>query len=68
MLYKYALGLLNTGLESDYFVFGHRHRPADIELKPGCRMVILGDWLTNFTYAEFNGKYLILKYFKNELL
>lgn len=68
MLYKYASGLLNNGLEADYFVFGHRHRPVDIELKPGCHMVILGDWLTNFTYAEFDGKYLILKYFKNDRL
>jgi len=66
MLYKYASGLLNHGLEADYFVFGHRHRPVDIELKPGCHMVILGDWLTNFTYAEFDGKFLSLKYFKKE--
>jgi UDP-2,3-diacylglucosamine hydrolase len=66
MLYKYASGLLNEGLEADYFVFGHRHRPVDIELAPGCKMVILGDWLTNFTFAEFDGKYLSLKYFKKE--
>jgi UDP-2,3-diacylglucosamine hydrolase len=68
MLYEYASDLLKNGLQADYFVFGHRHRPADVELKPGCRMVILGDWLTNFTYAEFDGKYLNLKYFKNKLL
>ena len=66
MLFKYASGLLNQGLEADYFVFGHRHRPVDVELKPGCHMVILGDWLTNFTYAEFDGKFLSLKYFKTE--
>jgi UDP-2,3-diacylglucosamine hydrolase len=68
MLYKYASGLLKNGLEADYFVFGHRHRPLDIELKQGCHMVILGDWLINFTYGEFDGKDLILKYFKNDIL
>jgi UDP-2,3-diacylglucosamine hydrolase len=66
MLYKYACGLLKEGIDADYFVFGHRHRPVDIELKPGCRMVILGDWLTNFTFAEFDGNNLNLKYFKTK--
>jgi UDP-2,3-diacylglucosamine hydrolase len=68
MLYKYASGLLKEGIETDYFVFGHRHRPADVELKAGCHMVILGDWLTHFTYAEFDGNKLNLKYFKNKIL
>jgi UDP-2,3-diacylglucosamine hydrolase len=68
MLYKYASGLLADGLEANYFVFGHRHRPVDIELKPGCHMIILGDWLINFTFAVFDGKDLILKYLKNNLL
>lgn len=66
MLYKYASGLLKHGIKADYFVFGHRHRPVDIELEPGCHMVILGDWLTNFTFAEFDGKDLNLKYLKKE--
>jgi UDP-2,3-diacylglucosamine hydrolase len=68
MLYKYASGLLTGGLKADYFVFGHRHRPADVELNHGCRMIILGDWLTNFTFAEFDGNTLELKYFKNNPL
>ena len=68
MLYKYATGLLTGGLIADFFVFGHRHRPADIELNHGCRMIILGDWLTNFTFAEFDGNTLELKYFKNNPL
>jgi len=68
MLYKYATGLLTGGLIADFFVFGHRHRPADVELNHGCRMIILGDWLTNFTFAEFDGNTLELKYFKNNPL
>ena len=66
MLYKYAIDLLKKGQKADYFIFGHRHRPVDIELEPGSRMIILGDWLTNFTWAEFDGREMKLNYFKNE--
>ncbi len=65
MLYKYAMGLINKGQDADYFVFGHRHRPTNIELKHGSRLIILGDWLTNYSFAEFDGKMLNLKYFNN---
>ena len=66
MLYKYSCSMLDKGLMVDYFVFGHRHRPVDIALNERCRMIILGDWLTHFTYAEFNGKDLELKFLKNK--
>lgn len=40
----------------DYFIFGHRHLPLDIELEPGgARYINLGDWLTHFTFATFDG-------------
>jgi UDP-2,3-diacylglucosamine hydrolase len=68
MLYKFASGLIKAGVEADYFVFGHRHRPADVEIGKGSRMIILGDWLTHFTFAEFDGINLNLKYFKNDPL
>lgn len=45
----------------DYFVFGHRHYPADIQLTHQSRYINLGDWITNFTYAEFDGDNMILK-------
>jgi UDP-2,3-diacylglucosamine hydrolase len=65
MLYKYSKGMLEKGADIDFFIFGHRHRPADVELGNGSRMIILGDWLTHFTFAEFDGSDLNLKYFKN---
>lgn len=40
----------------DYFIFGHRHYPMDLELKGGSRYVNLGDWIRNFTYAVFDGQ------------
>jgi len=63
MLYKYAISQLKGGLKADFFIFGHRHRPVDAELEPGSRLVILGDWVTNYTFAEFDGNQLNLKYF-----
>ena len=45
----------------DYFVFGHRHLPLDIQLNPKSKYINLGDWITHFTYGVFDGKELILK-------
>lgn len=45
----------------DYFVFGHRHIPLNISLNPQARYINLGDWITHFTYAEYDGKSAILK-------
>ena len=47
----------------DYFVFGHRHLPIDLEVAPGVRYVNTGDWVQHFTYAVFDGETLQLKTF-----
>lgn len=45
----------------DYFIFGHRHLPLDINLnKKGSRYLNLGDWISYFTYAVFDGQELTL--------
>lgn len=49
----------------DYFIFGHRHLPIDIELKGGARYVNLGEWMNYSSYAVFDGSNLTLKYFEN---
>lgn len=48
----------------DYFVFGHRHLPLDIELSPESRYLNLGDWIRYFTYAVFDGEKLSLVEYK----
>lgn len=50
----------------DYFVFGHRHVPYEFQLQDNSKFINLGDWITNFTYAEFDGQELNLKYYKKE--
>ena len=47
----------------DYFIFGHSHMPLDVELNPKSKYINLGDWITNFTYAEFDGENLSLQRF-----
>lgn len=64
MLYKYSLDILKENKDIDYFVFGHRHLPLDIRLNEKTRFIILGDWLTNFSYAVFDGNEIELKYYK----
>jgi len=47
----------------NYFIFGHRHLPLDIEIGPGTRYINTGDWVSTFSYAVFDGENLELKYF-----
>ncbi|MGD1947345.1 MAG: UDP-2,3-diacylglucosamine diphosphatase [Croceivirga sp.] len=47
----------------DYFIFGHRHLPMEIDLNGTSRYTNLGDWITYFTYAVFDGRQLKLEKF-----
>ena len=42
--------------EIEYFVFGHRHIPYDIRIGDNSRVICLGDWIGNFSYAHFDGE------------
>jgi UDP-2,3-diacylglucosamine hydrolase len=46
----------------DYFVFGHRHLPIDIKLGDNSRYINLGDWIKYFSYAEFDGNDMLLRF------
>jgi len=45
---------------TDYFIFGHRHLPLNIELSKTSRYINLGDWLEYNTYAVFDGNSVTL--------
>ena len=49
----------------DYFVFGHRHIPIDYTLSEKSRYINLGEWITHFSYAVFDGNNLELKYYRD---
>ena len=50
----------------DYFLFGHRHLPMEIKLKEDSKYINTGDWITHYTYAEFDGNDLQLKKLKDK--
>ncbi|WP_072400507.1 UDP-2,3-diacylglucosamine diphosphatase [Flaviramulus basaltis] len=45
----------------DYFVFGHRHLPLEINLNEKSKYINLGDWIQYFTYGVFDGEDFELK-------
>lgn len=48
----------------DYFVFGHRHLPLEIELQNNSKYINLGDWISYFTYGIFDGNTFKLENYK----
>jgi len=47
----------------DYFISGHYHQAEDRKLNDG-NMIILGDWLSFFTYAKYDGSEIKLHKWK----
>jgi UDP-2,3-diacylglucosamine hydrolase len=47
----------------DYFVFGHRHLPMEIQLSEKSTYFNLGDWISHYTYGVFDGEKFELKEF-----
>lgn len=50
----------------DYFVFGHRHLPLDIQLNATSKYINLGDWINYYTYGVFDGNAFELKTYKTD--
>ncbi|HKL08544.1 MAG TPA: UDP-2,3-diacylglucosamine diphosphatase [Bacteroidales bacterium] len=63
-LILYSKKLLKSQ-DFDYMVYGHRHLPMDLKIKENTRYINLGDWITNFTYAVFDGEKMELKKFED---
>ncbi|WP_198679955.1 UDP-2,3-diacylglucosamine diphosphatase [Aureibaculum luteum] len=45
----------------DYFIFGHRHLPMEIEVGDNSKYINLGDWINHLTYGVFDGDTIELK-------
>lgn len=50
----------------DFFIFGHRHIPYDIQLGEKARVINLGDWIYSFTYGQLDEKGFELKQYKDK--
>lgn len=53
----------------DYFIYGHRHIEVDLQLTKKARLMILGDWITQFSYVVFDGNHIFMsEYIEGESL
>jgi len=64
-LIRFAKKKLTELPDINYFVFGHRHILLDLPIAEQCRVIILGDWITYFSYAVFDGESLRLEMWKD---
>lgn len=62
----FAKELLATGEKIDYFVMGHYHVKENLDLGNKSRFIFLGDWISRFSYGEFDGITFELKSFNPE--
>lgn len=60
-LVLYTKDYLRTHPNINYFIYGHRHIELDLMLTSTARVLIIGDWITQFTYAVFDGENLFLE-------
>ena len=56
----FAKQYLATHPSVNYFLFGHRHIELDLMLTHECRLLILGEWYSHFTYVSFDGSTLVM--------
>ena len=62
--YQFALHHAGTS-DTDFYIFGHRHKPIDVQVGQKSRLINLGDWVTKFTYAKLDGKDITLHTYHN---
>ena len=48
-------------IKVDYFIFGHRHLPLEVDLGNNTTYINLGEWVNYNSYAVFDGNKLELK-------
>lgn len=60
-LEDFATSYLRTHPEIDFFMFGHLHILIDKALTPQTRILIIGDWMQHFSYAEWDGEKVTLR-------
>ena len=49
----------------DYYIFGHRHLPLELEVATGSTYINLGEWLSYETYAVYEAGKIKLKTFNS---
>jgi UDP-2,3-diacylglucosamine hydrolase len=62
-LEAFAISYLEMHPNIHFFMFGHLHILLDKKVPPLSRLLIIGDWMQFFSYAEWDGDKLELKTF-----
>ncbi len=65
MLFKYAEYKAQQLPDIDYFIFGHRHVPIQLKVGEKAEIIVLGDWVTHFSYGIFENGKMRLEYYKS---
>ena len=60
-LVLYTKEYLKSHPDINFFIYGHRHIELDLQLSKTSRVLILGDWISLFTYAVFDGEHLFME-------
>ena len=48
----------------DYYVFGHRHIPMEMQINENAKYINIGEWINANTFGRFNGETFELKKFE----
>ena len=54
-LYQYCLKQEESD-HHDYYIFGHRHLPLELQLNPSSLYYNVGDWVSHSKFGVFNGE------------
>lgn len=52
--------------ETEYFIIGHRHVDQQTTLPNGATYIVLGEWITKFTVATFDGEKISISHFEKQ--
>ena len=59
----FAKRYVQTHDDIDFFIFGHRHIELNLQINKRSRVVILGDFVSLFSYGAFDGENFSLENF-----
>lgn len=57
---KFANNYLDKSPDTKFFIFGHLHIVEQRNLNYDAKLIVLGDWISNFSYACFDGETLTI--------
>lgn len=60
-LILYTKEYMKAHPDVDVFIYGHRHIEIDLQVSKKARAIILGDWISQFSYVVYDGEHLFMQ-------